>query len=122
MILNSLFTACGLICVGLGTVGIFLPILPTTPFYILAVLCFAKGSERFHSWFTSTNLYSKYIESYAKNRSMTLKSKFAVLIPVTVMLILTAAITDMLVIKIVIAVLLAVKYWYFIYKIKTKYP
>jgi len=53
---------------------------------------------------------------------MTLKSKFAVLIPVTVMLILTAAITDMLVIKIVIAVLLAVKYWYFIYKIKTKYP
>jgi len=52
---------------------------------------------------------------------MTLKSKFAILIPVTLMLILTALITDMLVIKVVIAVLIAVKYWYFIYKIKTIY-
>jgi len=93
--------------------------LPTTPFYLLATLCFAKGSVRFHRWFTGTNLYKKYIESFEKNRSMTLETKFAILIPVSIMLILAAITVDVLAMRIVIVVLLLVKYWYFIFKIKT---
>ena len=64
----------------------------------------------------------KYIESFTENRSMTLKTKFTILVPVSVMLILTAIIVDVLAMKIVIAVLLLVKYWYFIFKIKTIIP
>ena len=47
----------GILCLGFGTVGIVLPILPTVPFYMATLFCFAKSSERLHSWFLGTNLY-----------------------------------------------------------------
>ena len=121
-ILKTLLVLVGFLFVGLGTIGIFVPILPTTPFYLLATLCFAKGSERFHRWFTGTKLYKKYLESFAENRSMTLETKLSILIPVTIMLTLTAAIIDVLAMRIVIAVLILVKYWYFIFMVKTIKP
>jgi len=96
-----------------------MPVLPTTPFYLLATLCFAKGSVRFHRWFTGTSLYKRHIESFEKNRSMTLKTKLAILIAASIMLVPVAVMIDVLAMRIVIAVLLLVKYWYFIFKIKT---
>ena len=112
----------GLLCVALGTVGIFLPILPTTPFYLLAVLCFAKGSTFFHRWFTSTKLYKKHLENFVNSRTMTLKTKLGILIPVTLMLALAAVMVNVLVMRIVIIVLVLTKYWYFIFMIKTIKP
>ena len=49
----------GFLCLGFATVGIVLPILPTVPFYMATLFCFAKSSERLHSWFLGTNLYKK---------------------------------------------------------------
>ena len=51
-----LFIALGCICLGLGTVGIFLPILPITPFYLLTVFFFANSSRKLHDWFVGTRL------------------------------------------------------------------
>ena len=110
------FVFTGLICAGLGTVGVVTPLLPTTPFYLLTALWFAKGSARFHTWFTSKNLYKKHLEGFVDSRSMTLRRKLAILIPVTVILFLTGLLIDELAVRIIIAVLLAVKYWYFIFK------
>ncbi|MCL1994309.1 MAG: YbaN family protein [Spirochaetes bacterium] len=121
-ILKLLLLAAGFLCIGLGTVGIFLPVLPTTPFYLLATYCFAKSSERFHRWFTGTGLYKKHLESFANNRSMTLKTKLTILIPVTLMLTVAAITVDVFAMRIVIAALLLAKYWYFIFKIKTVKP
>ena len=121
-LLNTLLIISGFLCVGIGTIGIFAPILPTTPFYLLATLCFAKGSERFHTWFTNTKLYQKHLESYAKSRSMTLKTKLSILIPVSIMLILVALSVNSLVMRVGIIALLLIKYWYFIFKIKTLKP
>ena len=63
----------GFLCMGIGAVGVVLPVLPTTPFLLLASFCLAKGSDRFHRWFTETTLYQKHLESFVKDRSMTLK-------------------------------------------------
>lgn len=51
------FVTLGCISLALGVVGIVLPILPTVPFFLLTAFCFAKSSERLHSWFLSTRMY-----------------------------------------------------------------
>ncbi|MCL1991863.1 MAG: YbaN family protein [Spirochaetes bacterium] len=121
-ILKLLILIAGFLCVGLGTAGIFLPVLPTVPFYLLATYCFAKSSERFHRWFTGTGLYKKHLESFASSRSMAAKTKLAILLPVTLMLAFAAVMVDVLAMRIVIAALLLVKYWYFVFRIKTVKP
>mgnify|MGYP004614563273 FL=1 len=69
------FVTLGCISLALGVIGIVLPILPTVPFFLLTAFCFAKSSERLHSWFLGTTMYKKYIGSYMKRKGMTLKAK-----------------------------------------------
>ena len=76
----------GFLCLGLGTVGIVLPILPTVPFYMATVFCFAKGSRRLHDWFLGTSLYKKHLESFAKEKAMTKKTKRSILTMVTILM------------------------------------
>ena len=79
-IINGIFVALGFLCIAIGSIGIFLPVLPTTPLYLLALLLFAKGSERFHSWFASTKLYDRYLADYVETHSMTMWTKIRVLL------------------------------------------
>ena len=58
-VVRIIFAVLGLICFGLGTVGIFLPILPTTPLYLATLFFFTQSSQRLHDWFIGTNLYKK---------------------------------------------------------------
>ena len=55
----------GCISLGVGCVGIALPILPTTPFFLLTLICFTNSSERLHNWFVGTKLYKKNGEMVA---------------------------------------------------------
>ena len=54
----------GFICLGLGVIGIILPILPTVPFFMATVFCFAKSSKRLHGWFIGTHLYKKHLARF----------------------------------------------------------
>lgn len=104
---------------GIGIVGIVVPILPTTPFLLLASFFFAKGSKRFHDWFISTKIYKKYLESFVQSRAMTLKNKLTILFPVSCMLIITFIFVNNLHARIVLVILFIGKYLYFFTQIKT---
>lgn len=65
----------GTICVGLGVLGMFLPLMPTTVFLLAAAYCYSKSSKRFHNWLLSNKLCGKYISNYKSGRGMTVRSK-----------------------------------------------
>lgn len=81
-----IYTTIGCISMALGAVGTILPILPTVPFLMLAVFCFAKSSQRLHTWFTNTKLYKNNLESYAKGEGMTKKVKIKIMATVTILM------------------------------------
>ena len=118
-IINGIFIALGFICAGIGAVGVVLPILPTAPFLLLASVCFAKGSQKFHNWFKSTKLYKNNLESFEKDRSMTMKTKLCILLPVSALMLMAFFMMNNLPGRITLAVLIMIKYWYFIFMIKT---
>lgn len=117
-----IYITIGLISFALGAIGVALPILPTTPFLLLASFCFAKGSERFNTWFINTKIYKKHLESFVKERAMTLKQKVCLLAFADFMLAFPLIILDNLHVKIFLIALILFKFYYFIFRIKTIKP
>lgn len=72
--------AAGLICVGLGALGILLPGLPTTPFLLLAAYCFARSSEHFHNWLLDHRWFGSYVRNFESGRGMTRPAKATTLL------------------------------------------
>ena len=65
----------GTICVGLGALGIFLPLLPTTPFLLLAAACYIRSSEKFYRWLITNKWFGSYIRNYREGRGVPLSTK-----------------------------------------------
>ena len=65
----------GWLSVVLGVVGIFLPVLPTTPFLLLAAACFARSSERFYTWLVNHPKLGPWIRDYLDGNGIPLKGK-----------------------------------------------
>lgn len=80
------FLVLGFIFMALGCVGVVLPILPTVPFFLVTVFCFAKSSQRLHNWFINTKLYKKHLDSFVKKKGMTVQTKVSIIIPVTLLM------------------------------------
>jgi uncharacterized membrane protein YbaN (DUF454 family) len=68
LVLGTLFLAT-------GTVGIFLPLLPTTPFFLLAAACYARSSRRFYNWLLYNRLFGSYIRNYREGKGIALRVK-----------------------------------------------
>ena len=80
------FLILGCVCLALGCVGIVLPVLPTVPFFLATVFCFANSSEKLHTWFLGTELYQKHLDSFVKEKGMTAQTKAGILMSVTLLM------------------------------------
>jgi uncharacterized protein len=78
-IIRALWLAVGLVCMGLGAIGIVLPILPTTPFLLAAAACFCKSSTRMYDWLLNNKWFGEYIRNYKEGRGLPLRTKVTAL-------------------------------------------
>jgi hypothetical protein len=73
--IKLLLMIAGTIFVGLGVIGIFLPVIPATPFLLLAAACYARSSRRFYCWLLNNRWFGVYIKNYRQKKGMPLKVK-----------------------------------------------
>jgi uncharacterized membrane protein YbaN (DUF454 family) len=74
-LIRLLLLILGLIFTALGVIGIFLPILPTIPFLLLAAACFIRSSQRFYRWLMENRFFGAYLKNYHEGKGISLRGK-----------------------------------------------
>ncbi|MEG0640962.1 MAG: YbaN family protein [Clostridium sp.] len=118
-ITKFIYLTIGFISMAIGAIGVFIPVMPTTPFLLLASFCFGKGSDKFNNWFKETKLYKKHLESFVRERAMTLKQKIYILALADFMIGIPLILVDNLLVKGMLICVIVIKLYYFIFKIRT---
>ena len=119
-VIKILYICVGFIAFSLGTLGVILPAIPTVPFYLVVLFCFSRGSERFHKWFLSTNLYKKHLENFLINNELSLSTKIKTCIISSTIMIFSIYKAPILGVKTFIFCSMIFMWFYFTFKIKTK--
>ena len=104
-ILNKILVGTGTFFLIIGIIGIFIPILPTTPFLLLAAACYARGSKKFYNWLINNKWFGEYIKNYREGRGIPLSVK---IISITFLWITIAFSTFVIIINFLIQVILII--------------
>ncbi len=72
---RRLLIGAGTLSTGLGIIGVFIPILPTTPFLLLAAACYMRSSERFYHWLINNRIFGAYVRNYIEGRGISIRIK-----------------------------------------------
>lgn len=113
----------GFISLGVGIIGVILPLLPSFPFLMLTLFSFTRSSERLRIWFVGTKLYKNNLESYVVSRSMTRKTKIRIMITVTALMTFGFVMMKQVPVgRIVLAIVWIFHILYFVFGIKTMEP
>jgi uncharacterized membrane protein YbaN (DUF454 family) len=72
---RRLLIGAGTLATGLGIIGVFIPILPTTPFLLLAAACYMRSSERFYQWLINNRIFGAYVRNYIEGKGMPIRIK-----------------------------------------------
>lgn len=89
----------------LGIIGIPTPLLPTTPFLMLAAFCFARGSQQWHDWLINHRVLGAYIVAFRDQKGITIKQKWRIAISIFITLMVTVYFTPLLIGRIVVVVM-----------------
>jgi uncharacterized protein len=115
---KPLFITLGLIFVGLAVLGIFLPVLPTTPLLLLAVACFARSSQKLHDRVLSHKTFGPLIRQWHETRSMPRRAKLYALVTIFAGGAVSVLSVDTVALKLIMAAVLVIPV-VIILKIKT---
>ncbi|MGD2200057.1 MAG: YbaN family protein [Candidatus Bathyarchaeota archaeon] len=85
-----IYVVLGTIALALGAVGLLLPVLPTTPFVILAAACYYRGSEKLHTWILNSRWFGELIKNYQEGRGITLNVKIRAICLMWVTIVISA--------------------------------
>jgi uncharacterized membrane protein YbaN (DUF454 family) len=103
-----LFVVAGTVCVIVGAIGVVVPVLPTTPFLLLAAICYTRSSPRLYAALLSNRLMGSYLRNYLEGRGMTVRAKVWTLSLLWTGIVLASALaTDSLMVRMLLAVVLA---------------
>lgn len=124
LLVRIIWIILGLLFVGIGTLGIFVPGLPTTIFMILAAACFIRSSEKLYKWLINNKFFGKYIKDYREGKGMPRKAKITA---VTMMIIFITLATipfspisvESFTIKIIVILVGIIGFWYIIFRVPT---
>ena len=117
---KALLVVVGCLSLALGATGAVPPILPTVPFLMLSAFCFAKSSEKLHSWFISTKLYKKNLESFVKGEGMTVKTKVKIMSTVTILMAIGFIMMSRVPVgRVILAIVWVCHVVYFVFRVKT---
>ena len=105
MLKRRLLVATGFICVGIGVVGVVVPLLPTTPFLLLAAYCFLRGSPRWHAWLLGNRVFGRYIHDYLMYRAVPRRTKIGALAVLWACLSVSAALVYIWYVALILAVI-----------------
>jgi oxygen-independent coproporphyrinogen-3 oxidase len=111
--------ALGLVFTGLGFAGIALPLLPATPFFLMALFCFARSSRRFHGWLMSKSFIARPIRDYRRQGGLSVHRKLRIIALVFVTLLTSAIIVGKPHVWIILGAVFAFKLILFLFVIKT---
>ncbi|HAP36215.1 MAG TPA: DUF454 domain-containing protein [Bacteroidetes bacterium] len=70
----------GTVLVGIGILGIFLPLLPTTVFFLMAAWCYARSSRKFYEWLHHNKVFGKYLKNYREGNGITVSGKISIIV------------------------------------------
>ncbi|WP_276833816.1 YbaN family protein [Massilicoli timonensis] len=112
--MKYIYLMVGCISFALGTAGAFLPLLPTVPFYLLAMFCFSKSSERLRQKLENSALYQKYVKAAVKGKGMSRRTKIKAMATVTLLMSIGFVMMHQVLLAQIVLVLIYVAHAYFI--------
>ena len=118
--LRGIFIILGSFFLGLGIIGIIVPLLPTTPFLLLAAGCYARSSKKIYNWLLNNKLFGPYITNYLEGKGIPFKIKiYAILIIWITILFSVFFIVKILFVNIIL-IIIAILVSIYLISIKTK--
>lgn len=79
---TPIYILLGTLCVAIGVIGIFVPVLPTAPLLLLAAFFYFRSSEKLYNWLLNHNILGPYIYNYITYKAIPLKTKYTIIVTI----------------------------------------